>query len=298
MDDKLHAHSKIRKVLADDPAALALWVVAGSWSSDNLTDGFVPDHQLPWLLPTGAEELAQKLVAARLWRRVRGGFLFHEWTADGDGTRRNPTRVEVEAERMKKAEAGRKGGLTRARNANREANEKKVHVVEEKDGDVEDPSGERRARHRTAEFDAPGAQPSSDNGSSKRQARASASASPGASALLDPPTRPDPYLVGGPSTGVTTDRTRETSEPPPPRCQTHLDDPDPPACRRCADARHRREEWFQTTTARRAERDRTAPRCRTHPSELADNCRGCRADAIAAPTGGYPLVVPTPRSTP
>lgn len=111
VDDKLHSHSKIRKVLAEDPAALALWVVAGSWSSDNLTDGFVPDHQLPWLIPSGADELAQKLVTARLWRRVRGGYQFHEWHEDGDGTKRNPSREEVEEDRRKKAEAGRKGGL-------------------------------------------------------------------------------------------------------------------------------------------------------------------------------------------
>jgi hypothetical protein len=111
VDDKFHSHSKVRKALADDPASLALWVVAGSWSSDNLTDGLIPDHQLPWLLPAGAETLAQRLVAAGLWRRVRAGYQFHEWTIDGDGTKRNPTKKEVEEERRKKAEAGRIGGL-------------------------------------------------------------------------------------------------------------------------------------------------------------------------------------------
>lgn len=111
VDDKLHSHSKTRKVLAEAPAALALWVVAGSWSSDNLTDGFVPDHQLPWLIPAGAEDMARQLVAARFWKRVKGGYRFHEWAADGDGTKRNPLRVEVETERKKKADAGRKGGL-------------------------------------------------------------------------------------------------------------------------------------------------------------------------------------------
>lgn len=111
VDDKFHSHSKVRKILADEPAALALWVVAGSWSADNTTDGVVPDHQLPWLFPTGGDELARKLVNARLWRRVRGGYEFHEWDADADGTRRNPTREEVEEVRRKKAEAGRKGGL-------------------------------------------------------------------------------------------------------------------------------------------------------------------------------------------
>jgi hypothetical protein len=115
VDDGLHSHPKTRKVLAKAPSALALWVVAGSWSSDKLTDGFVPDDQLPWLIPQGAEEMARDLVAARLWRRERGGYRFHEWSADGDGTKRNPTRAEVEEERRKKAEAGRKGGLARSK---------------------------------------------------------------------------------------------------------------------------------------------------------------------------------------
>jgi hypothetical protein len=122
VDDKLHSNSKTRKVLAEAPAALSLWVVAGSWSSDNLTDGFVPDHQLPWLIPVGAEDMARALVAARFWKRVRGGYQFHEWSTDADGTKRNPTRADVEAERRKKAEAGRKGGLARSKGALSSAN--------------------------------------------------------------------------------------------------------------------------------------------------------------------------------
>lgn len=78
VDDGFHSHSKARKVAAKCPAALGLWVIAGSWCSDKLTDGFVPDDDLPWLLP-GAEELAAELVAARLWRRVKGGYQFHDF---------------------------------------------------------------------------------------------------------------------------------------------------------------------------------------------------------------------------
>lgn len=137
VDDKLHSNTKIRKLLADEPAALALWTVAGSWSSDELTEGFIPDSQLPWLMPADAERLAQKLIGARLWRRVRGGYQFHQWTADGDGSRRNPTRSEVEEDRRRKAEAGRKGGLASGkrrskRQANAEANAKAgaSHFVE------------------------------------------------------------------------------------------------------------------------------------------------------------------------
>lgn len=78
VDDGFHSHSKARKVAAKCPAALGLWVIAGSWSSKNLTDGFIPDDDLPWLLP-GAETLAAELVTARLWRRVKGGHQFHDW---------------------------------------------------------------------------------------------------------------------------------------------------------------------------------------------------------------------------
>ena len=140
VDDKAHANTKIRKVLAEEPAALALWTVAGSWVADELNDGFVPDSQLPWLMPAGAEELAQKLVAARLWKRVRGGYQFHEWTSDGDGSKRNPSREEVLEKRAKRAEAGRKGGLSSGKtrsngeanasaNAQANAKQKRTHTV-------------------------------------------------------------------------------------------------------------------------------------------------------------------------
>src|SRR5690606_37590637 len=131
---------KVRKVLAEAPAALALWTVAGSWSADNLTDGFVPDHQLPWLIPASAEELARTLVAARLWRRVRGGYQFHEWSKDGDGTRRNPTREEVKEDRRKKAEAGRKGGLTSGKRRSKREARAPANAVAGASGLVEPPT--------------------------------------------------------------------------------------------------------------------------------------------------------------
>lgn len=89
VDDSFHSHPK---VLAADPAALGLWVVAGAWCGANLTDGFVPDYALPRLLPDAAR-LADNLVACRLWKRARGGYRFHDW---GDY---NPTSDAVKAER-------------------------------------------------------------------------------------------------------------------------------------------------------------------------------------------------------
>jgi len=75
VDDQVHSHPK---VMATDPAALGLWVVAGSWCCAGLTDGFVPDYALTRLLP-GAAKLASKLVAAGLWIKVQGGYQFHDW---------------------------------------------------------------------------------------------------------------------------------------------------------------------------------------------------------------------------
>jgi hypothetical protein len=287
VDDKLHSHNKIRKVLADDPAALALWTVAGSWSSDNLTDGFVPDHQLPWLLPKGADELAQILVAARLWRRVRGGYQFHEWGADGDGTKRNPTRHEVEKDRRKKVEAGRKGGLasgrTRAGGAKNEkdrgdepASRKKIGETSEQDPSADD----GRNDGTESGEDLKESVPSRADARSEREARASASASPhakaGAGPLVELPTRPDPKGRDVVGVGLLGGRAVTREDPPSPRCLEHFDDPDPPSCGRCASARKARESWDRERVARAAEAVQVEARERAMASRLAiDACRLC-----------------------
>jgi hypothetical protein len=122
VDDSLHAHAKVSKVTAEAPAALGLWLLAGSWCSANLTDGFVPDHKLPWLFPD-AVELAPTLVAAGLWRRKRGGYQFHDWhdynpTSDAIKADRNAAR-----ERMRKLREERKvAGHTRNGSAEQGAN--------------------------------------------------------------------------------------------------------------------------------------------------------------------------------
>lgn len=109
VDDKFHSHPKVR---ATDPAALGLWVVAGSWVSAHLTDGFVSDAILPTLLP-GAAKLARKLVAAGLWERSDTGYRFHDWH------QANPT---AEKENARKADqARRQAEFRERRNAQRNA---------------------------------------------------------------------------------------------------------------------------------------------------------------------------------
>lgn len=98
VDDSFHSHPK---VMATEAAALGLWVIAGSWCSSNLTDGFVPDHVLPRLLP-GSAKLAKKLIAAGLWVRAERGYLFHDWQCF------NPTAEQVRADRASTAERQRR----------------------------------------------------------------------------------------------------------------------------------------------------------------------------------------------
>lgn len=103
VDDSFHSHPK---VLAASPAALGLWVVAGSWSGATLSEGFIPDHVLPRLLPDSAP-LAKELVTAGLWKRTRGGYRFHDWIAY------QPSREEATAGREKMSSGGALGNHRR-----------------------------------------------------------------------------------------------------------------------------------------------------------------------------------------
>lgn len=101
VDDKLHSHKKAAK--AGD--ALALWVVAGSWCSDHLTDGFVPDYMVGRLMP-GGDDMAQRLADAGLWAPGEcdgeTGWQFHGWDEY------QPTRDDVESQRERERDKKRK----------------------------------------------------------------------------------------------------------------------------------------------------------------------------------------------
>lgn len=94
VDDNLAFH---RKVVAAGNAAMGLWVRAGSWSAQHLTDGYIPDHMVD-LLGTPAQ--VQRLIKSGLWARVDGGCQFHQWNEKG----RQPSGQSVREEREKSAE--------------------------------------------------------------------------------------------------------------------------------------------------------------------------------------------------
>lgn len=107
VDDNLAFHPK---ALTAGNAAMGLWVRAGSWSSQQLQDGFVPDAMVATL---GNASQARALVTAGLWTRVDGGYHFHDWD------HRNPLRTAVEQDRAAAAERQRRA-RERARESRRD----------------------------------------------------------------------------------------------------------------------------------------------------------------------------------
>jgi hypothetical protein len=89
-------------------AAMGLWVRAGTWCAQQLTDGHVPRHIADTL---GSPAQIRRLVDTGLWHETETGFLFHEWNAT------NPTRSQVENRRQSEA---KKKSAFRQRRAGRE----------------------------------------------------------------------------------------------------------------------------------------------------------------------------------
>ncbi|MGW5387163.1 hypothetical protein [Nocardia sp. NPDC003963] len=107
--------------------AVGLWTLAGTWSSKELTDGFIPEYILDDLGATKAT--AAKLVMAGLWEIVEEGWQFVGWD------RYNPTRAQVLEEREREAERKRKW-----REAKRNAQSKRSPQVDA-DASDECPTG-------------------------------------------------------------------------------------------------------------------------------------------------------------
>src|SRR6266511_642084 len=70
---------------------------------------------------------------------------------------------------------------------------------------------------------------------------------------------------------------RPPDVPPSRRCPDHIDDPNPPSCGPCADARRAHDTWAAAKAARLA----AAPTCRRHRGQPAHNCAPCRSEQLA-----------------
>lgn len=102
-DDKLHSHPKTRTAGLE---AMGLWVVAGTYCTDYVTEGRIPE----WFVaswPKG-KTLAKRLVDAQLWEPTDDGWKFLSWT-EYQRTKEQVEEDKAKArERMRRLRAQRK----------------------------------------------------------------------------------------------------------------------------------------------------------------------------------------------
>lgn len=96
-DDKMHSHPKPRQAGLE---AMGLWLLAGTYCTDYVTEGRVPGWYVEsW--PRG-RRLAQKLVDARFWEATEEGWQFLSWAEY------QRTKEQIEEDRAKARERQRK----------------------------------------------------------------------------------------------------------------------------------------------------------------------------------------------
>lgn len=104
LDSNIGTHDKVTALLSDKdgPKALALYVCALGWSGGHGTDGHIPRHMLPIIVPGAkvTDRHAVLLVEHRLW----------EYAPDGWSIRNYALRQELEVVSAAKREAARVGG--------------------------------------------------------------------------------------------------------------------------------------------------------------------------------------------
>lgn len=104
VDDSFFSNPKTA-MLSD--GATALWLRSGSWSAQQLTDGFIPARMVPMF--RGSDDSVRELCDVGLWERddERDGYRFHDWSDY------QPDVEEVDALRRKRSEAGKRGANSR-----------------------------------------------------------------------------------------------------------------------------------------------------------------------------------------
>jgi 5-methylcytosine-specific restriction endonuclease McrA len=293
VDDAFYRHRKVRKLGKDKLPAVGLWQLAGTWSADNLTDGFVPCEQVKGWDPK--LRYANRLVEVGFWTAIEHdgeeGFEFHEWSTY------QPMRDEVEKRRIEdwmRKDLYARPGL--------------VQAVKDRDGDLCRYCGlavrwsdRRGPRGGTIDH----VQPVSRNGknelnnlviacrscNSRKQDRTPDEA--GMPLLTPPPA--NPVTSSGPKSELDGNQNgtgkrqspepvpepvpvvedlggeghlpARASAPPPPRCPKHATAESPGPCGRCADARRTRQTW----DTEQADIERAA-------RLAASRCRLCDAD--------------------
>ncbi len=110
-DDGFYTHPKVIAVIHDDPGAIALHVLANTWTNKQKRVGFIPTAAPAILLADRkrATKWAALLEKYGLWDAVDGGWEIHDAADYRESAKRSTpgTPAEVSARRR---EAGSKGG--------------------------------------------------------------------------------------------------------------------------------------------------------------------------------------------
>lgn len=145
LDDKIAHHPKL---IAAGPVASWMQVCALAYSAEYLTDGFIPEGAVSVLgaIPNPHDEAA-RLVRCGLWGRVEGGYQIHDYHLY------QPSAQEVIERRRRRAEAGRKGGLSKHSSTclaqttpNASTNDSTLVVAKRNPVPVPDPDPDPRSR--------------------------------------------------------------------------------------------------------------------------------------------------------
>jgi hypothetical protein len=105
IDDQLAFHPK---AVQAGNEALGMWVRAMSYSCQMLTGGFIAKDMA---VAFGGVKVAKRLVNARLWHEVDGGYQFHDW--DQYQPCAETEKAKREATRVARSEAGKAGAGAR-----------------------------------------------------------------------------------------------------------------------------------------------------------------------------------------
>lgn len=110
VDDSFYDHPKLEGV---SMAARGLWITAGSYSANKLTDGYVTTLVLKRFTKRAAN-LSAELIEAGLWSATDDGICFHDW-CDYQPTRNAVTSERLRTKERQKAWRERKrNGVTNA----------------------------------------------------------------------------------------------------------------------------------------------------------------------------------------
>lgn len=108
LDDQMYAHPKVRRALNIEPASIALFAMAISWSAGHEQDGHVPEEAMQMLYPAAKKRKKALDVldeVGLIQRNGDGGYVIHDYLDY------NLSRDQLNQRRA--ADRGRKSGSER-----------------------------------------------------------------------------------------------------------------------------------------------------------------------------------------